>query len=730
MPDPQEQWRQVVLTLRPNLTFETRTIKNSEYIVIEDIVRGKFFQVGSDEHQIIAAIDGKRSIEQIVNELGHGSQPTDQDEQNTQSLAHRGAAVAQWLVQSNLAYSDAMDSASRLDAQQRSLNRAKLMGLINPISIKTKLFNPNKLLQTIQPWCDWCFHWVATAVWLLLGLVAAWVTLTSWSDLSAASVGILSGDRWIWMLLMWLLLKVVHETAHGVACKRYGGDVPEAGVLFLLFTPMAYVNVTSMWRFSNRWQRIIVAAAGMYVELFISFVSLIVWNQTDGSIADIAFQVFLMASVTTILFNANPLMRFDGYFILSDLLNIPNLYTKGTKWFSDRFKHLFLGIPKSTDICADDEIRVVAAYGSLAFFWKISISLGLIIASSVLFQGAGIVLAAIGTVLWFGMPIMQQYQQLFGPNAKHAINVPRAAVSSGLSLLFVIGMFTFLRAPSIKSAPAIVQFGDETIVRAGADGFIDEILVADGQHVQQGEPLIRMSNPQLSMDVDHLHRQAKEAKIQSRIHQQEHEFSLAQSFQQNYLSLVEQAEEKQKQADALVIRAEFDGFAFKRGLANSGGSFAKRGTALLTLAKREQKEVLVSVDQKDLESLRKNEGEAVRVMIPGVCVFQSNLNKINPTASSKPSHVSLCAHVNGPLPVKQAASNDGNQDESASMELLSPRLTATLELDETLSRQLHSGQLGRAFFKARSQSLGSYLFVAVSDWLSKQLELASETAVF
>jgi putative peptide zinc metalloprotease protein len=730
-PEGQDPWRQVVLTLRPNLKFESRTIKGSRFIVIEDITRGKFFQVGTDEHDFIAAIDGTRSIDQIAIDLCSNARDSEESEKANdaiEAVARRGALVAQWLVQSNLAYSDEMDSSSRLDAQQRSLNKAKLMGWINPISIKTKLFNPNRLLQKIQPWCQWCFHRTTLLVWTLLGAMATWIVFTRWSDLGSASVGILAGDRWIWMLAMWLLLKVIHELAHGVACKRYGGDVPEAGVLLLLFTPMAYVNVTSMWRFSNRWHRIVVAAAGMYVELLISFLSLIIWDRTTGMVADIAFQVFLMASVTTILFNANPLMRFDGYFILSDLLNIPNLYTKGTKWFADRLKSCFFGLPKTRGICGPDELKVVAVYGSLAFFWKISISLGLMIAASVMFHGAGIVLAVLGGILWFGMPIMQQYRQLFGENSKHPINRQRTAISCGLLTIFLVGMFTFFRAPALKSAPAIVQFEDETVVRAGADGFIREILVEDGQHVQKGDSLVLMTNPKLGVEVDRLRREADEARIQSRIHQQKQETSLAQSAHQKYLSLMEQMAEKQKQADALIVRADFDGFAFQRGLANSEGSFARRGSPLLTLARCDHKEVVVSVDQKDLESLRTNEGSVVRVMMPGVSIFESRLDKIDPAASSRPSHVSLCAHVNGPLAVKQAPSSQ--RQEEVDMELLSPRLTATLELDQSLSTQLQSGQIGRAFFKARSQSLGSYLFLAASDWLERQIEQASQMAAF
>lgn len=248
--------------------------------------------------------------------------------------------------------------------------------------------------------------------------------------------------------------------------------------------------------------------------------------------------------------------------------------------------------------------------------------------------------------------------------------------------------------------------------------------------MRAGDTMIVMSNPQLNLEVDQLRREAAEARIQSRIHQQQQETSLAQSQQQRHVSLMEQASEKQKQADALVVRAAFDGFVFQRGLNNSINSFSKRGDPLLTLAKRDQKEVVISVDQKDLESIRINKDEPVRVILPGVPMFESQLDKIAPTASSRPSHLALCAHVNGPLPVKQADSGDDSDNDDSSMELLSPRLTATLELDKVLSTRLQAGQVGRAFFKARSQSLGSYLFLAARDWFKTQVELASQTAAF
>lgn len=724
------------LVLRAELKFDARDHEAQSFVVIEDPVRSKYFQVGAKEYRFLASLDGVKTPRDIINELNaaHARESIDEDSVARQQASdapydeHAVRMVCQWLIQSNLGFAPGMDNAKRLNQQATAMKRAKLIGLINPISFKFKLFNPNRLLAMAQPLMQWMFSRWFFVVWLAVGLWACFELVNHWEQLGAASTGILAGSSWIWLLATWFLLKVIHEAAHGIACRRYGGEVPEAGVLLLLFTPMAYVNVTSMWRFSNPWHRMVVSAAGMYAELFISFIALILWTRTDGLIANVAFNVFLMSSVTTVLFNANPLMRFDGYFLLSDLLAIPNLYTKGTKWFGDRLQHLLLGTPKTTNLCSSKELTAVAIYGSLAFFWKISISISLIIGAGVLFHGAGLMLSAFGVALWFGLPIFKQLKLLFGPEAKLTPSGPRMAVSAVALAATVTGMFGVLKAPATKSSPAIVQFAEETILRAQASGFIREVLVQDGEAVRAGDRLIVLDNPTLVNEVVELERLANEALIQSRIYQQQHEIALSQTELKKHQELTEQLNEKRAEAAGLQVTAPFDGFVFKRQLGNRVGSFAKRGDELLTVAQQRTKEVVVSIDQRDLESIQGNEGEDLRVALPGLTVFRSKLLRVNPRASLQPTHPSLCAHAGGVLPVRPAQTSD--EQDGPRFELLAPRFNVVLELDEESSERVQSGQRGRAFFATCQQSLGSYLFLASKDWLETKIEIATQTAAF
>ena len=721
-PSNSDPWLDTILKLRPELRFDSRSNDKDVFVVVEDPVRSKFFQIGPREYRFVASIDGKKSANEIIarlnDDLAENEPPYDE-----QTVVQ----ICQWLVQTNLVFGESIDNIKRLNMQASALKRSKLMGLLNPISCKFKLFNPNSALMKLQPCFQWMFSTWFFVIWCAVAIFTLGQVHSHWDSMGAASTGILSGYSWIWLLLIWIGLKVIHEAAHGIACRRFGGEVPEAGVLLLLFTPLAYVNVTSMWRFSSRWQRMVVSAAGMYVELFISFLAFIVWTRSNGIVADVAFNVFLMSSVTTILFNANPLMRFDGYFLLSDLIRIPNLYTKGTRWFGDRIKSLIFGVPRTPHICQSSELRRVAVYGSLAFFWKISISISLIIGAGVLFQGLGIILSAVGVTFWFGFPIYNQLKSLFGKQARNRINPYRTAISVAVICVFGFSLFWILKAPATKSAPAIVQFADETILRADADGFISELLVTDGQQVTEGQCLIVLDNPTLDNEVISLERLANEAKVQYRIYQKQKELSLALTELKKHQELNQQLEEKRAEANGLRIIAPFDGFVFKRNLDDQIGNFAKRGDPLISIAQRHTKEVVVSIDQRDLKSVQGDEGDFLRVVMPGQSVFQSKLIRVNPRVSDSPTHPSLCAHAGGPLDVQPVISDDESEQR---YELLSPRFNVYLELDSDSSKRLRSGQRGRAFFSTCEQSLGSYFYLAATDWLETKIEIATQTAAF
>ncbi|MEM7455297.1 MAG: HlyD family efflux transporter periplasmic adaptor subunit [Planctomycetota bacterium] len=317
---------------------------------------------------------------------------------------------------------------------------------------------------------------------------------------------------------------------------------------------------------------------------------------------------------------------------------------------------------------------------------------------------------------------------MFGPQARHDVNYKRVATSISALLVVALSMFVILRGPATKSAPAIVQFKDEVILRAGADGFISRIAVEDGQPVHKGDTLIELENAELTLEVTRLRNELEKSDIQIRIHRQTGESALVISETKNLESLKQQLREKEEQAAGLAIVAPEDGFVYARNLENRIGSFVHRGDVILNFAQKQTKEIIVTIDQADLESIKGNEGNCLRVAFPGVEVLNCRLQRINPRASDVPRFPSLCATSGGPLAVIPASSHEG-EDQSSYL-LLSPRFTAELAVETETSRLLQSGQRGRAFFKTQQQSLGSWLYIAAERWLEEKIETAAQYSAF
>ena len=311
------------LTLRPDLVFSPRTTDGDLHYVIEDPISSKFFRVGVTEYAFMSLLDGTITLHDALAELSSAMPNHGLSEQDT-------IAICKWLVDTKLANTTKSADTEELASQAIEAEQRRMAERFNPLMIKLPLGNPNRFFEWLAP----LVRWIHAPVVMLLatGLIAygAYLVFSDWARFEEASHGIFAPSNWLWLAAGWAALKVIHETSHGIACKKYGGAVREWGLIFILFAPLAYVDVTSSWRFRSPWQRIHVAAAGMYIELIIAAVAAIIWSQASpGILSYVCYNIIIMASLSTIVFNANPLMRFDGYYLLSDLIGVRNLQGRG-----------------------------------------------------------------------------------------------------------------------------------------------------------------------------------------------------------------------------------------------------------------------------------------------------------------------------------------------------------------------------------------------------------------
>jgi putative peptide zinc metalloprotease protein len=338
------------------------------------------------------------------------------------------------------------------------------------------------------------------ALWLLLMALAIWLAAANWQDLAhtAGHSGLL-GANLLLMSLIYPLVKLLHELGHGYATRHWGGEVREVGLLVLLFVPVPYVDASQSTAFASKWQRAGVASAGIVVELTLAALALIFWlNAEPGLAREGAFNIMLIGSVSTLLFNGNPLLRFDGYFILSDLIEIPNLGVQANRYFWYLVQRYLLKIRNLANPQRDLRERMwLVGYAVLSFVYRTQIVLAISIYIAGRFATIGLLLAIFALFSAIALPLFKG--GWFLANSPLLANLRQRAVlvsmGGGSCLMF---LFFVLPMPYVTLADGVFWPDPRSLLRTKAEGFIEEILVTPGTNVVAGQPIVRLADPSLS----------------------------------------------------------------------------------------------------------------------------------------------------------------------------------------------------------------------------------------
>lgn len=702
------------LSLRADLIFTPGTSGARPHYIVEDPLNSRYFRVGHVEYTFVSLLDGRTTVHDALRRLSTLLP--------NHSLTESDAAeLCRWLVETDLAHTPQSSQAARLARQAIENKEREVKARGNPLVFRVSLFQPDRLLASLNRGFGWMYSLPVLFLWLALVTVGAYKIFGHWDRFAASSYGIFAPDNWLWIGVCWIVLKIVHETSHGIVCKRYGGNVRETGLLFILFAPLAYVDVTASWRFRSRWQRIHVAAAGMYAELAIAAVAAIVWSNTESAwLSNLCYNTVVMAGITTILFNANPLMKFDGYYMLSDAVGIPNLCLLGQQYLRYLGRKLLLGMPGRLPNWPAGKGGLTRTYGIMSFFWRILVCISLTLTAVTLFHGAGIVLACLGVVLWVGLPALRFVRFFFNKKAVEQPRRLRFLLTTGVLAAGPTFVFGFLPWPGIREAPAVVEYSPPTVVRAASAGFVRTIHVQSGQPVEADQLLVTLENRELAHELTELELEVRQSEIRGRKHEQKGELAAEQAEAKKRESLLKQLAEKQQQVQHLEVRAPSAGKVVGRDLDALAGTYLEVGDEILSIGDERKKELRVSVAQADLKMFSQRIGQSLRVSLPQQPLWESRLEKVIPRATLTPPHPALAAVNGGPLPVKNTRSKtDGVSKDS--LQLFTPRFTGIVELDGAASAQLRAGQTGHVSYRPCDQSIGDYFYQAVSTWVRKRL---------
>ena len=217
------------------------------------------------------------------------------------------------------------------------------------------------------------------------------------------------------LLIAYPAVKALHELGHAYAIKRWGGEVHEIGLMFLVFMPVPYVDASDSLSFPSKWKRAFVASAGILVEALLAAIAMIVWESAEsGMVRAFAFNVMLIGGVSTLFFNGNPLLRFDGYYVLSDIIEIPNLGRRANQYLGYALQKYLLGAdPPTNPATAPGEPAWFLFYAIASFVYRLFIFTAIVLLVASKFFSLGIFLAIWTLFLMFGLPLLKHSWFLF-----------------------------------------------------------------------------------------------------------------------------------------------------------------------------------------------------------------------------------------------------------------------------------------------------------------------------
>ncbi len=373
----------------------------------------------------------------------------------------------------------------------------------NPLAIRLPLFDPTPLLARADPLGRWLFSRAGAAVAGVMILAGALAAAVNAAALMAAPLDrVLAAGSLLGFALAYLLLKSLHEFAHALAVRRWGGEVHELGVMLLVFFPVPYCDASASTLFPERHARMIVAAAGIIVELVVAALALLLWLLVEpGTVRTLAWQVAAVGGVSTLLFNGNPLLRFDGYYVLSDWLQIPNLFQRSRTWLVDRVQGLLFGLPpRGNPPGSRMEALHLAWFGISSMLYRVLVMAGIVWLLAGRFFIVGVALALWLLLAQVLRPAVTGLLRLDAAARQHECS---RAVRLRLALLLLlgVGVLGLLPLPRASVVPAVLAVEEDAAVRAPVAGFITAVLVRPGAQVASGQPLLRLDDPALDRDI-------------------------------------------------------------------------------------------------------------------------------------------------------------------------------------------------------------------------------------
>jgi putative peptide zinc metalloprotease protein len=604
------------------------------WYVVQDRASHRHYRFGPKAYRLLRLLDGQRTIQKIWEDVRAG--PNDDAPTQDEIIKLLANLHANDLIQCNVP-----PDTSKLFARYERAQRTKMKQYVKgPLLIRIPLTDPDTLLGHLGAVTAPLFGRLGVIIWLSAVALAGILTASYWSDITDYwDSRALAPYNLLLLVLTYPVVKGLHELAHGLAVKRWGGEVHEMGIMLLVFMPLPYVDASSSSVFRDKHQRMLVGAAGILTELFLASIATFVWFFVEtGTVRDIAFDIMLIGGISTLLFNGNPLLRFDGYYVLADAIEIPNLAQRANRYYGYLVqKYLFSVADVRSPVGAPGERPWFLFYGSASTIYRlfILVSIVLFLAEEYLF--VGVLLGALAVLLQVVYPIARHIRFVLSSPVLRNRRLRAIGTLAGL-IGAVVAAIVYVPLPASTYAQGIVWLPQHAQVRANVDGFIAQILAKPQTEVSEGAALFETVNSLLEVEVESRGWELRELK--ARFDQQLLDDRAEAGILQGQVDRVsaDLAEARERAAELTVISPATGTFLVP-GARHLSGRFARQGEVLGYVTDLSNPTVRAVVRQADIALVRE-QTRAVKLRLadrPGETISATIQHQVPSATARLPS---------------------------------------------------------------------------------------------
>ncbi len=629
--------RPLKLRARGDLEFFPQRFGQRRYWVVKDPVTLRYFQLREEEYAILRSLDGQSSLADVLGRFHKRFAPRRLNENH---LSH----FLGGLHTSGLILSDHPGQAEPL-LQRRHKQESRMMraAASNVLAIRLPGVDPEPFLRRTYPLVAWLFRpWcVVTSVALML--VALLTVLLNPAELATRlpeMQAFFGPANLLWLVVCLAVVKILHELGHAMACRHFECECHEIGALFLVFTPCLYCDITDSWTLTDKRQRMTITAAGIYVELVLaSIATLLWWFTADSLLSALCLNVMFLCSVNTVLFNGNPLLRYDGYYLLSDWLEIPNLWQRSRAMLSNLAGRLLFGTPREAAL-PEERPFVVGGYGLLSVVYRLLV---IVVILSFLYRVLrplelellAHAITAMTIVGAFVIPAISLIRTGMMPGNRRGRQGRRRFVLS-LAATFLVAV-CLVPLPSRVRAPALLEAEQAERVFASVSGrIVSTCRVAE--RVDAGDTLAVLENDALALEIEDLASQAEVQAahvdaLQARRGNDPSAAAELPTARESLAAIRARLAARQEEAEQLVLKApragtvlpapgrtpapsENDQLIPWHGLPTdqrNTGAFLETGTLLCSIGEPDCMRAVVYLAEKDVQLVR--QGDPVQILL-------------------------------------------------------------------------------------------------------------------